>query len=152
MRQVKMIALHLRVTAFCANDRFMKLLASLLLASVMFIYPASARGVNEPPVIRIVKGKTTAGEILRMLGTPYSANAVAVRGSKHGERCLYAYDTVSVQRIWYPAATAGLFLPPSLTFRYRFPNTITTKHHRKATIIFDSDKIVVNYWIKERHM
>ena len=152
MREMRIRDLRLRLNGVCVSVRFMKLLASLLLASVMFIYPVSAGGVNEPPVIQIVKGRTTADQIKSMLGSPYSRNPVAVRGSRHGERCLYIYDTVSVQRIWYPAAVAGLHMPPSLRFRHVFANTITTKHHRKATIIFNEDKIVVNYWIREAPM
>ena len=136
--------LRLRANGDGASIRSMKLLASLFLASAMVIYPVSGGDSNASQGIEIVKGKTTARQIQKLLGTPYSTNPVA-----HGERWLYSYDTVSVQRIWYPGATAGLFLPPSLTFRYVFPSTITAKHHKRATIIFNKDKVVVNYWIKE---
>jgi len=125
----------------------MKLLASFLLVSPMFIYPASAKDSNEPQGLEIVKGKTTAHQIQAMLGAPYATSPAA-----HGERWLYSYDTISVQRIYYPGANAVLFLPRSLTFRYRFPDTITTKHHRRATIIFNKDKVVMNYWIREAPM
>jgi len=110
--------------------------------------PRSPRPPHSPEPVRVptVHGAPGAKAISN------SSSPVALRGSRHGEGCLYSYDTVSVQRIWYPSSIASLRMPPSVTFRYEFPNTITTKHHERATVIFNSHKIVVNYWIRETSM
>jgi len=117
--------------------------------------PDTGRNFDPSQLRHVVKGRTTADQILAMFGPPYASNPATLHGSRHpmaGERWFYSYDTVSVQQIYYPGATAGLYLPAALTFRYVPASTITAKHHREVAILFNKDRTVVNYRIKELHM
>ena len=127
-------------------------IAAIVLSSILLGCATTTgkwRQFDTSKIKPIVKGKTTADQIQAMYGPPSSTSQIVVRGSSHGERWLYFYDVAFVQVISYPGVAAGRYLPTAVNFRQVFPNTITTKHHKIATVIFDKDKIVVNYWVKD---
>jgi hypothetical protein len=111
---------------------------------------SDGRDFETSEVRGIVKGKTTANEIIAKFGEPYAKRPSA----GGGEVWTYYYQTTSVkdQGLTPGGALAGILIPGTVGTEVAAMNAAPSKtvHKKTLTVIFSKERIVVDDMLERK--